>query len=51
MYISNFSSFHLTEENWIKAANRQYKIIEDRLNELADRKQTIMKSIHELIAD
>ena len=40
-----------TEENWIKAANRQYKIIEDRLNELADRKQTIMKSIHELIAD
>ena len=39
------------EENWIKTTNRSFKKVENRLNELADRKQTIMQSIYALIAD
>ena len=39
------------EENWLKTTTRQYSIVEDRLNELADRKQAIMQGIQMLIAD
>ncbi len=39
------------EESWLRTTNRQYKVVEDRINELADRKQTIMQGIQALIAD
>lgn len=39
------------EEKWLKTTNRRYDKIEERLNELADRKQTIMQSIYALISD
>ena len=39
------------EEQWLKTTNRQYAIVEARINELADRKQAIMQGVQALIAD
>ncbi len=39
------------EEDWLKTTTRQYKKVEERLNELADRKNAIMQSVYALIAD
>lgn len=39
------------EEEWLKSTNRPYRVIEARVNELADRKNTIMKGVNALIAD
>lgn len=39
------------EEEWLKSTDRPYKVIEERVNELADRKNTIMQGVNALIAD
>ena len=39
------------EEQWLKTTSRPYAAVEARINELADRKQTIMQGIYALIAD
>ena len=39
------------EEEWLKSTDRPYKVIEERINELADRKNTIMQGVNALIAD
>lgn len=39
------------EEKWLKTTNRPYSKVEERLNELADRKQTIMQSVYAMISD
>ena len=39
------------EEAWLRTTDRQYKEVESRMNELADRKQAIMQAIHMLILD
>lgn len=39
------------EEQWLKTTNRPYAAVETRINELSDRKQTIMQGIYALIAD
>ena len=39
------------EEEWLKDAERPFRLVEERLKELADRKQTIMQSIYALISD
>ena len=39
------------EEEWLKSTDRPYRVIEARVNELADRKNTIMKGVNALIAD
>ena len=39
------------EEEWLKSTDRPYRVIEERLNELADRKNTIMQGVNALVAD
>ena len=39
------------EENWLKNTNRPYTAVEERINELEDRKNTIMTGIYALMAD
>lgn len=39
------------EENWLKNTNRSYAIVEERVNELTDRKNTIMLGVRALLAD
>ena len=39
------------EEAWLRTTDRQYQIVEARMNELADRKQVVMQGIQALIAD
>lgn len=39
------------EEEWLKSTDRPYRVIEARVNELADRKNTIMQGVNALIAD
>ena len=40
-----------TEMEWLRTTDRQYRKIEERMNELSDRKQAIMQSIQMLITD
>ena len=40
-----------TEEAWLKNTNRSYAVVEERVNELTDRKKTIMVGVRELLAD
>ena len=39
------------EENWLKNTDRPYAVVEERVNELADRKNTIMQGVQALLAD
>ena len=39
------------EEEWLKSTDRPYRVIEARVNELSDRKNTIMQGVNALIAD
>lgn len=39
------------EENWIKNSDRSYAVVEERINELEDRKSTIMLGVQALMAD
>lgn len=39
------------EENWIKNSDRSYAVVEARINELEDRKNTIMLGVQALMAD
>lgn len=39
------------EEEWLKSSDRPYKVIEDRVVELSNRKDTIMQGIKALISD
>ena len=39
------------EEAWLKNSDRPYSVIENRINELTDRKATVMTSIQALISD
>lgn len=39
------------EEEWLKSTDRSYREVEERVNELADRKNTIMQGVNALIAD
>ena len=39
------------EEQWLKSSNRQYMEIEVHMNELADRKNTIMQGVQALMLD
>ena len=40
-----------TEEIWLKNSDRSYAVVEERVNELTDRKNTIMVGLRELLAD
>ena len=39
------------EEEWLKSSDRSYKVIEERVVELSNRKNTIMQGINALISD
>lgn len=39
------------EEEWLKSSDRSYKVIEERIVELSNRKNTIMQGIKALISD
>ena len=39
------------EENWLRNSDRSYAVVEERMNELEDRKNTIMQGVKALIAD
>ncbi|MBQ8330531.1 MAG: hypothetical protein IJX83_13160 [Lachnospiraceae bacterium] len=39
------------EEEWLKSSDRPYKVIEERVVELSNRKDTIMQGINALISD
>ena len=39
------------EEEWLRTTNRQYRKVEERMNELSDRKQAVMQGIQALIMD
>ena len=39
------------EEEWLKSTDKPYKVVEVRVNELADRKNMIMQGVNALIAD
>lgn len=39
------------EEEWLKSSDRSYKVIEERIVELSNRKNTIMQGINALISD
>ena len=39
------------EESWMKETDRRYTVIEERVNELADRKTQIMNGVRALLAD
>lgn len=39
------------EENWLKNTDRAYAVVEERVNELTDRKNTIMLGVRALLAD
>lgn len=40
-----------TEEKWLKNSDKPYAIVEERVNELADRKEAIMHGVYDLLAD
>ena len=39
------------EEVWLKSSDRPYRVIEERVNELQDRKNAIMQGVNALIKD
>ena len=39
------------EEEWLKSMNRPYSVIEEQVNELKERRETIMTGVHALIED
>ena len=39
------------EEEWLKSSDRPYKVIEERVVELSNRKDAIMQGINALISD
>ena len=39
------------EEEWLKSSDRPYKVIEERVVELSNRKNAIMQGINALISD
>lgn len=39
------------EENWLKNTARTYAVVEERMNELTERKNTIMMGVHALLTD
>ncbi len=39
------------EEAWLKGTDRQYAVVQERVNELADRKMAVMSGVNALIAD
>ena len=39
------------EENWLKNTDRSYAVVEERVNELTERKNTIMLGIRTLMVD
>lgn len=39
------------EEEYLKQSNRQYKLIEEKLNELSNRKAVLMQSVYDLIRE
>ena len=39
------------EEEWLKSMNRLYSVIEEQVNELKERRETIMTGVHALIED
>ena len=39
------------EEEWLKSMNRPYSVIEEQVNELKERRETIMTGVHALMED
>ena len=39
------------EEEWLKSSDRPYKVIEERVKELQNRKNAIMQGVNALIMD
>ena len=39
------------EENWLRNSDRSYAVVEERMKEVEDRKNTIMQGVKALIAD
>ena len=40
-----------TEEEWLKNSDKPYALVEERVNELADRKEAIMHGVYDLLTD
>ena len=39
------------DEEWLKSMNRPYSVIEEQVNELKERRETIMTGVHALMED
>ena len=39
------------EEEWLRSVNRSYSVVDEQMNELKERRETILAGLHALMAD